>query len=294
VRRVPRAVLPALVTASLHLSALHAATIQAIDDRGERIALAHPAQRVVTLAPHLTELVYAAGAGASLIGADSASDYPAAAAGIARVGDAAGLDLERIVALRPALVLGWLSGNKASDISRLEQLGFTVFLSEPRRLSDIPRTLRLIGLLLGTASVAEHSASAFERGMQGLQLRAGQVRPVSVFVEVWHEPLITVSAQHIISDVLALCGGYNVLAALPELAPTVSLESVLVQDPEVIIGGGAPPGALAAWDRFPRVRAVQRRQLYAVDPDLITRATPRILEGAQQVCQHLETARGSR
>jgi iron complex transport system substrate-binding protein len=294
VRRVPRAVLLALVAASLHLSALHAATIQAIDDRGERIALAHPAQRVVTLAPHLTELVYAAGAGASLVGADSASDYPAAAAGIARVGDAAGLDLERIVALRPALVLGWLSGNKASDISRLEQLGFTMFLSEPRRLSDIPRTLRLIGLLLGTASVAEQSASAFERGMQGLRLRAGQVRPVSVFVEVWHEPLITVSAQHIISDVLALCGGYNVLAALPELAPTVSLESVLVQDPEVIIGGGAPPGTLATWDRFPRVRAVQRRQLYAVDPDLITRATPRILEGAQQVCHHLETARESR
>jgi iron complex transport system substrate-binding protein len=130
--------------------------------------------------------------------------------------------------------------------------------------------------------------------MQWLQLRAEQVRPVSVFVEVWHEPLITVSAQHIISDVLALCGGYNALAALPELAPTVSLESVLEQDPEVIIGAGAPPGALAAWDRFPRQRAVQRRQLYAVDPNLITRATPRILDGAQQVCQHLETARRSR
>jgi iron complex transport system substrate-binding protein len=286
-----RAALAATAAVSLHVACLRAETILAIDDRGARIALSAPARRVITLAPHLTELAYAAGGAASLVGADSASDYPPPAVRLQRVGGAAGLDLEQIIALRPDLVLGWLSGNKPSDIARLEQLGLNVFLSEPRRLSDIARTLRMIGLLLGTESVAERSARAFEQRLQTLRLRQAEVRSVSVFFEIWHQPLITVNGEHLISDLVALCGGYNVLGALPALAPTVSLESVLAADPEVIIAAGVPPGALAAWQRFPRLRAVRRQQFYELDPDLTTRATPRALDGAQQICEHLEAAR---
>lgn len=289
-----RAALAAMAAVSLHVGCLHAGTILAIDDRGVRIALSAPARRVVTLAPHLTELAYAAGGAASLVGADSASDYPPAAAGLVRVGGAAGLDLERILALRPDLVLGWRSGNKPSDIARIEQLGLSVFLSEPRRLSDIPRTLRVMGVLLGTESVAEQRAGAFEQRLQMLQLRAAELRSVSVFFEIWHQPLITVNGEHLISDLVALCGGYNVLGALPALAPTVNLESVLAADPEVIIAAGVPPGALAAWQRFPLLRAVRRQQFYELDPDLTTRATPRVLDGAQQVCERLELARKAR
>jgi iron complex transport system substrate-binding protein len=289
-----RAALAAMAAVSLHVGCVHAGTILTIDDRGARIALSAPARRVVTLAPHLTELVYAAGGAASLVGADSASDYPPAAAGLWRVGGAAGLDLERILALRPDLVFGWLSGNKPSDIARLEQFGLSVFLSEPRRLSDIPRTLRVMGLLLGTESVAEQRARAFEQRLQTLRLRAAELRSVSVFFEIWHQPLITVNGEHLISDVVALCGGYNVLGALPALAPTVSLESVLAADPEVIIAAGVPPGALAAWQRFPRLRVVQRQQFYELDPDLTTRATPRVLDGAQRVCERLEEVRKAR
>jgi iron complex transport system substrate-binding protein len=256
--------------------------------------LSGPARRVVTLAPHLTELAYAAGGAARVVGADSASDYPPAAAGLPRVGGAAGLDLERILALQPDLVLGWLSGNKPSDVTRLEQLGLNVFLNEPRRLRDIPRTLRVMGLLLGTESVAEQRARAFEQQVDTLRLRAAKKRTVSVFFEIWHQPLITVNGEHLISDLLALCGGYNVLGALPALAPTVNVESVLAADPEVIIAAGAPPGALAAWQRFPRLRAVQREQFYELDPDLTTRATPRVLDGAQQVCERLDRVRNVR
>jgi iron complex transport system substrate-binding protein len=294
VSRCLGAALAALAAGAVHAGGADAGTILASDDRGAEIALNAPARRVVTLAPHLTELIYAAGGAASMVGADSASDYPPAAAALPRVGDAAGLDLERILALRPDLVFGWLSGNKPSDIARLQQLGMRVFLSEPRRLTDIPRTLRVMGGLLGTAAVAEQRAEAFEQRLQTRQLRAALVRPVAVFFEVWHRPLISVNAEHLISDVLALCGGHNVLGALPALASAVSLESVLAEDPEVIIATGLPPGALAQWDRFPRLRAVRHHQIYAVDPDVITRATPRLLDGADRVCRQLDAARTAR
>ena len=284
----------AVLAGWLCLGAAQAEAIRALDDGGAKLVLSATARRVVTLAPHLTELVYAAGGAASLVGADSASDYPSAAADLPRIGDASGLDLERIVAMRPDLVLGWLSGNKPSDIARLRQLGLPVFLSEPRRLGDVARTLRVIGLMLGSARVAEQRADAFEVRLHALRVRATRLRPVSVFFEVWHQPLITVNTDHLISDVVALCGGYNALGALPALAPAVSLESVLAQDPEVILAAGLPPGAMAGWSRFPGLRAVQRHQVYEIDSDRVTRATPRVLDGAEQLCRLLEAARAAR
>jgi iron complex transport system substrate-binding protein len=293
---VSRLVRPALAVLAgwLYLGGAEAAAIRALDDDGAEVVLSAPARRVVTLAPHLTELVYAAGGGASLVAADSASDYPSAAADLPRIGDASGLDLERIVALRPDLVLGWLSGNKPSDIARLRQLGLPVFLSEPRRLGDVTRTLRVMGLMLGSAPVAEQRADEFEQRLRALRARAAGLRPVSVFFEVWHQPLITVNTDHLISDVVALCGGYNTLGALPALAPAVSLESVLAQDPEVILAAGLPAGALAGWSRFPGLRAVQRHQIYEINSDSVTRATPRVLDGAEQLCRRVEAARHRR
>ncbi|HTO44053.1 MAG TPA: cobalamin-binding protein [Burkholderiales bacterium] len=291
-RRLVRAAL-ALLACWMYLGSAQAEAIRARDDGGVEVALRAPARRVVTLAPHLTELVYAAGGAASLVAADLASDYPAAAADLARIGDASGLDLERIVALRPDLVLGWQSGNKPSDIARLRQLGLLVFLSEPRRLDDIAHTLRVLGLMLGTGSVADERAEAFEARLRTLRARAAGLRPVSVFFEVWHQPLITVNADHLISDVVALCGAHNALGALPVLAPVVSLEDVLARDPEVIFAAGLPSGALAGWSRFPGLRAVQRHQIFEIASDSLTRATPRVLDGAEQLCRRIEAARES-
>lgn len=289
--RLLRAAL-ALLAGWMYLDGVRAEAIRALDDSGAEIVLHAPARRVVTLAPHLTELVYAAGGGASLVAADSASDYPSAVSVLPRIGDASGLDLERIIALRPDLVLGWQSGNKPPDIARLRQLGLPVFLSEPRRLDDVARTLRVLGLMLGTASIAEQRAEAFEARLRKLRAQVAGLRPVSVFFEVWHEPLMTVNADHLISDVVALCGGYNALGALPALAPAVSLESVLSRDPEVIFAAGLPAGALAGWNRFSGLHAVQRHQIFEIRSDSLTRATPRVLEGAEQLCRRLEAARG--
>jgi len=290
VKRLERAALAALACFP-YLGVAQAEGIRALDDSGAEIVLRGPAQRVVTLAPHLTELVYAAGGAASLVATDRASDYPSAVADLQRIGDASGLDLERIVALRPDLVLGWQSGNKPSDIARLRRLGLPVFLSEPRRLGDVARTLRVLGLMLGTARVAEERAEAFEARLHALRARAAGLRPVSVFFEVWHQPLITVNADHLISDVVALCGGYNALGALPALAPAVNLESVLARDPEVILAAGLPSGALSGWSRFPGLRAVQRHQIFEIDSDSLTRATPRVLDGAERLCRRMEAAR---
>jgi iron complex transport system substrate-binding protein len=253
------------------------------DDRGKVLRLQAPARRIVALAPHLAELAFDAGAGGALVGAVRGSDYPLQVKRLPVIGDAAGLDVERILALRPDLVLGWRSGNRASDLERLEALGLPVFVSEPRRLRDVPAALRRLGTLAGTRREAERAAQAFEAALA--RNTAPSSSPVSVFVEIWHSPLMTVNGEHLISDVLAACGGLNVFAGMRALAGSVDVESVLAADPQVIIAA-TPPGqdALAAWRALARLRAVQSGRLHAIDPDLLTRATPRILEGVERVC----------
>jgi iron complex transport system substrate-binding protein len=258
--------------------------IAVTDDRGRVVRLPVAARRIVVLAPNLAELSYDAGAGSALAGVVRGSDYPAPVARLPAVGDAAGIDLERVLSLRPDLVLAWLSGNRASDLERIEGLGIPVYGSEPRRLRDVPATLRRLGTLAGTKSQAERAAVAFEAGLSRLSARA-QTQPLSVFVQIWDSPLMTVNEQHLISDVLAACGGRNVFAGLPTLAGSVSLEAVLAADPAVIIVATAPgQDATAAWRRLPRLRAVQAGRVHAIDPDLIARATPRILDGVEKVC----------
>jgi iron complex transport system substrate-binding protein len=257
------------------------------DDRGRVLRLQAPARRIAALSPHLAELAFDAGAGGALIAAVRGSDYPPEVKRLPTIGDAAGLDLERILALRPDLVLGWLSGNRATDLERLERLGLPVFVSEPRRLRDVPATLRRVGTLAGTLAAAEHAARAFEARLARLTPPSISP-PVSVFVEIWHSPIMTVNGAHLISEVLAVCGGHNVFAGMPTLAGSVGLEAVLAADPQVIIAA-TPPGqdALAAWRALPRLRAVRGGHLHAIDPDLLTRATPRILDGVEQVCAWL-------
>jgi iron complex transport system substrate-binding protein len=271
-----------------------AATVQATDDRAKTVSLPRPAARMVALAPHIAELAFAAGAGSKLVGVSSYSDYPAAAAQIAVIGDFGKVDMERIVQLKPDLVIAWKSGNRSADIEKLEQLGFPVFVTEPRRLADIPRLLRDLGTLAGTQTEADRAAQAYDRELARLQARYRTARPVSVFYEIWNQPLMTLNDEHIISDVIHLCGGRNIFGGLSALTPTVSLENVLAADPEAIIASGSlynDARLMEAWKRFPQLQAVQKRHLYQVHPDLIQRPTPRILQGAAVICRQLEAVR---
>ena len=280
----------------LHLAAATAvaAPLKLVDDAGRAVQLRRPAARIVALSPHVTELVFAAGAGNKLVGVSGFSDYPAAAKRIPHVGDSGKADAERLLALKPDLIIGWRSGNSAADIATLERLGIPVFLTEPRRLDDIPRLLEIIGKLAGTEPAATSAAEDFRAGVAELKRRYAGRRPVRVFYEIWHAPLITVNGEHLISDVLGLCGGRNIFAAVSSLTPVVAVESVLAEDPEMIIASGAlyaEPGPLEGWRRYPRLAAVHRSHLFFIHPDLIQRQTPRILLGAQQMCEQIEQVR---
>jgi len=279
------------VSITLLAAALPAASITVLDDSGMQVVLPEPARRVVALAPSLTELVFAAGGGDRLVGVDRSSDYPPAARALPRLGDAAGIDLERIVALRADLILGWLSGNKPADIARLHRLSIPVFLSEPRLLDDVPRSLRTIGVLLGSEPVAQAQAIAFERRVAALRGRSEHTRSLSVFVEIWHQPLMTVNGQHLVSDVLRTCGARNIFADLQALAGPVSLEQVLAADPDAIVSATGFAEDQASWQRLRSLRAVRNGLILRVDPDYLTRATPRILDAVEQVCDWLERTR---
>jgi len=277
------------------------AAITVTDDTGATVTLAAPAQRVISLAPHVTELIYAAGGGAKLVGAVSYSDYPPQAKQIPRVGDNKALDLERIVASKPDLIVVWRHGNAQSQLERLRELHIPLFFSEPHRLDDVATTLTRLGTLLDTASTADAAASAYRQDIARLRARYASRPPVSVFYQVWDQPLMTLNGTHMVSDVITLCGGRNVFAQLEPLVPTVSTEAVLAANPEAIVTASAgatkpdvPLPQLDKWRAWPSLTAVARNNLFAVDGDLIDRPAPRLAQGAAQLCDDLEIARSRR
>lgn len=273
------------------------AGVRVADDLGQTVVLAQPARRIVSLAPHVTEMLFAAGAGAHVVGAVQYSDYPEAARRIPRVGGYTSLDLEAVVALRPDLIVAWKSGNPAPQVEKLRGFGFAVYVTEPRRIEDVPRDVERLGRLAGTAAGARNAAAAFRARHEALRRRYGNRPPVDVFYQIWDRPLMTVNGEHLISDVLRLCGGHNVFAALTVLAPKVDEEAVLAADPEAIVASGmgeARPEWLDGWRRWQQLRAVRRDNLFFIPPDLIQRHTPRILDGAERLCAALEQARTRR
>lgn len=270
------------------------AGIDVVDDAGHRIALAQPATRIIALAPFLTELLFAAGAGEQVVAGVEHSDYPPAAKTLPRVGDYNKFDVEKILALKPDLLIAWISGNPAKEVELLQRLGLNVLRSEPRTLEDVSRTLMLLGQVADTAEQAGRAAGDFDARLKLLQSNAAGAHEVSVFYQIWDRPLITVNGQHLISDVLRRCGGRNVFAHLPNLAPRLDTEAVLHADPQVIIASGdgdRRPSWLDDWRRWPELLAVRHDNLYFVPPALIQRHTPRILQGMQRLCEQLALAR---
>ena len=265
------------------------ARVEVRDDAGRLVILENPAVRIVSLAPNITEMLFAAGAGAKIVGAVEHSDYPKTALVLPRVGDAGALDVERIVDLRPDLVVAWKSGNPSGQIEKLESLGISVFYLEARHLPDIEEDLNRLGVLAGTQIQAQHASARFRNMLEDLTRTYAGKSKVSVFYEVWPRPLMTVSDKHIISDVIRLCGARNVFGSLKPLAPTVSLEAVIAANPQVIVSSG-PPKWLDAWRQW-RIAASEKGNLFSIPPDLISRPGPRILEGAKQLCSQIQAAR---
>jgi len=287
----------AVTAAGASATGIRTTDARTTDARGVEFALPQPATRIVTLAPSLAEIAFAAGAGAHVVGVSSYSDYPEAARRLPVVADYGRVNIERLLALQPDLVLAWGSGTPARDVARIERLGIPVLVVEPRTLADIAGALRVVGRLAGTSSVAEQAARAFEKDVAALRSAAvgrdTDARAPSVFFEIWHAPLITVDGKHLISEILRLCGGRNVFADAPVLVPRIALEALLARDPAIIFTTAAPdrPAALRLWRDTPMLRAVRTGHVYTLDPNLINRQGPRVIEGARDMCSALATAR---
>jgi len=278
----------------LALLAPPAIAFEVIDDRGRKIALAHPPERIVTLAPNLAEIAFAAGAGERVVGVSMFTDYPPAATRLPQVSASGRTDFEAIVRLRPDIALGWASGNRAQDIERLERLGLPVFVTEARRLEDVPRLVRTVGRLAGDAAEAEASALEFERAIADLRARFATRRTVRVFYEIWPEPLMTVGGPHLVSNVLAACGARNVFESAHGFAFAVSPEQLYALDPDVVVVStfaGREAQAAARWQRFAPLPAVREGRVYVIDSSLTNRMGPRLAEGAATLCALVDRAR---
>jgi len=268
------------------------------DDLGHNITLPAPARRIVSLAPHTTELLFTIGAGNETVGVSQFSDYPEAAKRLPQLGGAAGFDLERIAALKPDLVLVWHSGISPAQLDMFKKLGLPVFESEPHDLGTVASSLERLGILTGKATEGRQAATAFRTRWKTLVARYAHASPVTVFYQIWGEPLMTLNDSHLASAAIALCGGKNVFGKLATLAPTVNTEAVLQADPEAILTGSDGPDAgltaLAPWKKFPQMAAVRRDNLFALDSAILTRGGPRILDGAEAICGKLDIARQRR
>jgi len=282
------AVLPAICA--------HAA-VDLTDDAGHRLRLERPAQRIVSLAPHVTELLFAAGAGSKVVGVVAHSDYPPAAATLPQVGTHTRVDLEAVAALKPDLVIAWQSGNRDTHLERLTALGIPVYVNEPRSLEAVAQSLAQFGRLAGTEATADAAAAAFRQRRAALAARYRERPPVRLFYQIWDQPLMTINDQQVISDAIRLCGGVNVFGGLEQLAPHISTEAVLAANPEAIIASGmadARPEWLDQWKRWPGLKATAAGNLFFIPPDLIQRHTPRLLDGAERLCGQLEEVRAKR
>ncbi|WP_372627709.1 cobalamin-binding protein [Arsukibacterium sp.] len=254
---------------------------------------AEPKQRIIALAPHITELLYAIGAGEQLVGVSAFSDYPQAAKVLPQVANYAGVNLEAILALKPDLVIAWKTGNVAADISRLQQFGINVVYSDPIQISDIANELRYLGDVTGHQQQAEVVATDFERQLAEIKAEYRNKPRLKVFFSMGTEPLTSVANQAWPAQAMALCATDNIIASASNDYPQPGLEQVLQEAPEVIIQAtaGATPADTRFWQAYPVIPAVALGQFVTVDADLLYRTSPRTLTGIRQLCQGLDSYR---
>ncbi len=284
-----------ILAAALAASLPAQAAVSVKDDDGNTVTLQKPAQRVVSLAPHVTELLFAAGGGSHVVGVVAYSDFPEAAKALPQVGSNRELDMERILALKPDLFVVWRHGSSERQIDMIRKLGVPVFHSEPHKLEDIPESVTRLGQLMGTDSVARPAAEDLKRQLAALRAKYANRPVVRSFYQVWDKPLYTLNGEHIVTDALRLCGGENVFAKLPVTAPVVSVEGVLQENPEAIFATAEKNyGGVSMWKPYGTLTAVRNDNLFTIDGNLLNRSGPRMIAGAAMLCEKLELARQHR
>lgn len=293
-KRITSLALLSLTAISMMANAANAA-ITVRDDDGNVITLAKPAQRIVAMSPHVTELLFAAGGGERIVGAVTYSDYPEAAKKIPRIGTNRQIDMERVIAMKPDLIVAWMHGSSERQIDTLRQLGIPIFHSEPLKLDGIADNVQRLGQLLGTENVAQPAAAQIRAQFAALTKQYASRPPVRMFYQVWDKPLYTLSGGSIVTDAMRVCGGVNIFADLKVTAPVVSIEGVLQADPEAIFGTAEKDyGGVTLWKQYTTMKAVRNGNLFTLDGELLNRAGPRMVDGTRAMCEMLEQARQRR
>lgn len=271
-----------------------AAAAVCVQDDTNQTVCAQQAQRVLVLAPHLTEIVDFVGGMSKVIAVDGSSNFPESVNTLPKLGNPWMLSAESILARKPDLVLVWQSGISMQVVAQLRKAGVPVFVSEPKKIEQVATTMRRVSKLLGTE---QGSASRIDDWLQQFEALRAEYRgrtQVPVFYQVWGQPLMTLGGQHAVSEVIGLCGGRNVFGDLPNLAAQVSVEGVLKRKPEVLLASGSGrdhQGFVVQWSAWPQMPAVKRNHVYTLPNDILVRNGPRLIQAAKLVCAHIEQAR---
>jgi len=283
----------ALAVLAVALAPISSATADSLilnDDTGQRVTLPHAPLRIVSLAPSATEMLFAAGAGGRLVATVDFSNVPAAARRVPRIGDVTAVDMERLVALHPDVVVAWPGGGNPVQLERIAQLGIPIYRQQVNRLADLPASLRRLGVLGADPAGAEQAADALQKELAHIAHQYGGGKHPTVLLEVWNRPIYTVGGTHLMSDALALCGARNVFGDLKELGPVIDTEAVIARNPDIIVAT-APPGEaarwLAEWRRFGSLSAVRNGRLIAFEDPSLSRLGPSVVPATAALCKAL-------
>jgi iron complex transport system substrate-binding protein len=292
--RVLALTLFAALLAGIGMPLAASAAITVVDDTGRTLTLAHAPQKIISIAPGATEMLFAAGAGPRVIATVEYSEAPAEARKVPRIGDANAIDMERVVALRPDVVVVWEGGNNAGQVAQLERLHIPLYRHRILKLADMPASLRRLGALADTRDIAKKAAHDVESRLAQLAKTYGGRAQLTVLLQVWNRPIYTVGGSHMMTDSLRLCGARNVFDDLKEQGPAVELEAVIARNPQVIVAV-APPGVasdwLQEWKRYPTLQAVKNDALVPFEDTRLSRLGPSALDGTEALCQALARVR---
>lgn len=270
------------------------AAAASVDDFGRKVTPSHTPPRIVSLAPGATEMLFAAGAGKQVVATSEYSDEPAAARLIPRIGDSNAIDLERLVQTRPDVVVVWPGGNNAAQIGKITSLRMPIYQHRINSLADLPESVRRLGVLAGTQSVANQAAAELETRLGNLRALYAKKKPVRVLLQVWNRPIYTIGGKQLMSDVLQTCGAQNIFSDLPELGPAVELESVLARNPDMIVTSAPSPAAAEwaqDWKKFGTLRAVRTKNVITFEDMRLSRLGPSVVDAAEALCKEIDSAR---
>ena len=265
------------------------------DSTGHTVTVSHLPQRIVSLAPHATELLFEAGGGSRVVAVVSHSDFPEAARTLPDLGSPRALSLEAILSYKPDLVVAWPSGNPEAVIKQLDNLKIPVYFTQPQSVDMIAKDLRSLGALAGSHR-GEQQAQRLLEEWKALADRYESKAPVPTFFEVWTNPLMTLNKEHMVSSVLRVCGAHNIFADAPVLVPRISREDVIYRAPALIVEGShaervGTDALYKEWEQFSMIPAVKNRDVYTINGDYLLRPTSRILHGARELCEKVDSAR---